>query len=289
MYSKVIYEPNVSSEAELFGKPWVIGYSNYGCLGTGEGYDPETRLWPVIDVLTNLNLPGWYKWAMTDSGFSFLIDIHGKMFCCGSNIYGELGIGEAMGESPPFPNYYTKTFVEVPGDNWDMVFGFFPNIIWALKRDGTLWVTGDVGGGIFGGSPINVWTETEYTGWLGGLSYEDTANLVLIKEVDGIYGFYQWDGGWIEIATKTIKELRTYYGSNNIREICAAGGKRLLENSRPFRGRDVNDTWKKNKNTLWYKEKNAIPVQIATGQWMFASGGSPNPDISGAGIMALKV
>jgi hypothetical protein len=135
--------------------------------------------WSQVEY-TSCKISGSYIWACTYDGTSFLIRNDNKMFCCGGNIAGQLGIGAVTGhtnnpdDNVTIPNYYTSTFIEIPGDTkWKQVKIFegkegsgagYYQVVWALDTDGKLWVTGNHGG-TFGKGDLATFTKVDDTVW----------------------------------------------------------------------------------------------------------------------------
>lgn len=107
------------------GDVYTWGENNSGQLGHGNTdfvYSPKK--------VVNFNGNAIY----VSSGWEslFVVTNDGKLFSCGSNNYGQLGLGNSSN---------VNVFNQVPGDGWRMVScGWFHTM--AIKNDGTLWGCG---------------------------------------------------------------------------------------------------------------------------------------------------
>jgi hypothetical protein len=170
--------------------------------------------WPVVNDYTRVPLLGRCLWANIKNGTSFLINSSGRMYCCGGNRYGQLGIGEEIGFRTVYPGnyvpkFYTTAFLKVPGDNWWMVGSNTTNLTTALKRDGTLWRAGRWPSW---GDGINTFTQFG-TGVCGIVPESET----VIKQISGGYNVY-----YAEILSGFISNATLRATGFTIEELCAA-------------------------------------------------------------------
>ena len=106
------------------------GTTLYVWSWTNPGYTAQRLEWTKVNDYRRGPEFGACIWAHTKWGTSFLITTSGKMYCCGGNQYGQLGIGKPTGDTPApglpltsIPAYYTTRFLEVPGGPWAQVGG----------------------------------------------------------------------------------------------------------------------------------------------------------------------
>jgi len=115
-------------------------------------YNIMVLTWTTIDW-TQLSFPYSVSWAHTTYQNTYLIDTEGRLWVAGSNQVGCLGTGKDTGYTmigdATLPNYYAKTYEQVPGA-WQMVtgdIGLDSPYVWAMKTDGTIWCCGGYKGG----------------------------------------------------------------------------------------------------------------------------------------------
>jgi hypothetical protein len=183
------------------------------------GHTEHKVTWPVVDSYTSLGTPN-IVWASTSGNTSFIVDSTGKMFCCGTNETGQLGIGQQTGSTTPtdydkpIPNYYSTVFVEVGGNDWKQV-NCWPMNTFALKKDGSFWATG-------GGNTL--FTKTD-NGPFTTFYKDPDIGLVLIKTVGSLHSqSYQiWlQGGTSPYQTLTRTEWIAKWGNFTPRQIAMA-------------------------------------------------------------------
>lgn len=291
--------PSEETKATVWGSVvWIAGQSRYGCLGTMEDYTLHIvggsveLYWPVIDKYTLIPyLPNNIVWASTDGESSFLIDTVGKMYYCGSNVYGQLGVGRTMGwdtttvPGQQIPNYYSTTFLDVGGDNWKMVaqgtMYNYPEYTWALKKDGTLLVAGAIGGGIGLGGTGDIATFTKVNNDV----WRTIMPPYLIKDsaTKNSYDIYIGNPSGITfLMTVSSTDWPTYFGISTPEQYAAAArgffGFMTIDylHDLTFIGSSCVDLYPKPIGTLW-EQKNDMggepPFQGMKGViWKFTAG-----------------
>ena len=295
------------------GTVWVAGEDITGRLGLGNDYNlirvvnGNSQPWEIVKYTPAKGLPFFRTWTWATIGRScsgpsastFLINNYGEMYCSGGNAMGELGIGQAIGYRVignsvfTVPNYYTKNFIKVQGNDWKMVITS-GGVTWALKTDGTLWVTGEREGGTggIGTFPINIFTKYDDTVWrslygLGSLS------LGVIKEVGDNYEFYEINDSGVLTLMSTISKSDwiDYHGNMTPEEYSAADmGLGDIQCSggpqRTFIGGSITDTYSKPSGTLWSVDEyyGFSPInEVAGNDWIFTTG-VPNREVTDDGV-----
>jgi hypothetical protein len=167
-------------------------------------------VWPTVETFTKITTPSTAVYAAMSGGNTFILDSNGNMYCCGDNSSGTLGIGAPTGwkilydDGYHYPftyqvnisEYYTATFIKVPG-SWKQIVAVDTYYVWAIKSDGTLWVTGANGGGLEknGTGTINTFTKYSDDVWecyFSGLWVKlngDNYDLYILEE-GGTFTFY---------------------------------------------------------------------------------------------------
>lgn len=263
------------------------GYTNGVYLWNSIEYGPPTvtLVWPVINSYT-LVMTGEMKWVHTDGQTSFIIDLDGKLYSCGSNARGCLGTGEVTGYysigSNIVPNHYTSTFARVGSDtDWSMISGSdygseFPTI-YALKTDGSLWTCGAYDGGT--STTANIYkshfTKVDNGPWIalfwGGIG--------LVKEISNGYELWLNDGqcNFSFYMSFTNEEWESLFGGDPITYAKACQGffvKGSFDYGRTFVGGSISDVDDKQLGTLWDKDNSEDIPQLIRPEigWYFTAG-----------------
>jgi alpha-tubulin suppressor-like RCC1 family protein len=117
------------------GNLYTCGKNNNGQLGNGTTTNSAN---------TNFSQVGSDIWRQVSCGAEHTVAIKtdGTMWACGSNFYGQLGVGSEISDS--------STLVQIETDiNWRQVHCGLYNTI-AIKTDGTVWVWGNNNDNILG-------------------------------------------------------------------------------------------------------------------------------------------
>jgi hypothetical protein len=266
------------------GYVYGAGVNRYGCLGISDQIN--------LPIYTQIPFYEKCNWAATTGSQSYIITTSGKMYSCGGNGYGELGIGETCYFIPPSynePYYKTSTFTQVPGDDWYMIVPtgqyIVNNHIWALKKDGSLWVVGCDGGGWFGPfvthnntattGALNVFTKVDDGPWRTIIRYRFLAK---DSSISGCYDVYEL----------TYYQTLTYQGTYTQKEYMEIimgttmncfpeeytwyeRGQELGWENFSFIGGSKRDSYGKSVGSLWC-EDNGLVLLASGNSWVFTDG-----------------
>lgn len=159
------------------GNVYTWGENNSGQLGFGNTtFVFSPALVPTFNGNAIYVSSGWETLAVvTDDG---------KLYTCGLNNYGQLGIGNTTN---------VNVFTQVPGGNWRMVScGWYHTM--AIKNDGTLWGCG-----------------ANYLGQLGTGNYNNESNFVQI----GSDNDWRWVGCGQDFTVAKKKDGTLWVVGNN--------------------------------------------------------------------------
>ena len=211
------------------------------------------------------------------------------MYCCGSNEYGQLGIGETTGmETPagydhPIPKFYAKTFTAVGGSGWMQVRATADKT-WALKTDGSLW---------FAGEGTNTFVAAT-----GGPFVAMLVDGSLIKDAGDNYEFWT-PGGASPDMTVTKAQWASLYGAGTPREVAAATEGAGVSGITFIGGGFVDITLStteeranKERGSLWGLSE-IYQMEAPGTDWVFTSGfpsrnNVPDGPIIGGATIAIK-
>jgi len=209
-----------SGPSEPSGKLYMWGSNqNYGQLGLGDSFGNRSS---PVQVGTDTD---WSK-ISTGSFSSAAIKSNGTLWVWGSNLFGQLGLGNTTSRSSP---------VQLGSDtNWSKI-TVGHSYMFAIKTNGTLWAWGNNGSGQLGlgnttnrSSPVQVGTGTDWS------SVAVTGYLYI--------GFFIYNRG-SSTAIKTNGTLWAW-GSNDIGELGLGNAGYGTERSSPVQvgtGTDWSD------------------------------------------------
>ena len=264
--------------------------------------------WPTVKIYKNIGIENivWASIGYDSAGAnSFLIDIKGNMYCCGSNSWGQLGTGDPYGldhlvSTVPMVYWHRTSFVQVPGV-WKSVHAGGHGPTWAIKADGTWWAAGYNGGGvpgILGTDPINTFTKVNdviYAGMCGAYPYKKVGD-----PETHVYETYYYAGTDL-LVNETI-DIDSYQGAFpglTIEIYCAmmeaSGAVSTFiadDGKHPF---EILLGQNKPKGTLWsypYTGSELIHQEVPGTDWIFTAGAPrrvvPGGSIDGGANIAIR-
>ena len=118
------------------GTIWVTGYNYSGQLGLGDTTYRKT----FTQVTTNINN---IKQISCGSGFTFILTNDGKLYSCGGNNNGQLGLGDTTQRTT-----FTQVTTNINNDVKYVTCG--SNHTFIIKNDGSVWACGNNGYGELG-------------------------------------------------------------------------------------------------------------------------------------------
>jgi len=160
------------------GNLYTWGQNQFGCLGLG---DTTNRYIPTLaaTAVTTVYTHGTNSQRTVGYNRLFIKKTDGKIYGCGYNGLGALGIGNTTNQS---------SFVEIPGAGvnpksvWNM--GAYVGCLVVQKADGSVVIAGYNGfGGLGNGTTTNIQTLTAVPAWHNG------DNTLILERVEGGYGY----------------------------------------------------------------------------------------------------
>jgi alpha-tubulin suppressor-like RCC1 family protein len=212
-----VFVSSIKSDGTL----WIWGRNTWGQLGINAA---DSRSTPVT------TFAGGTNWKQVDCGgnHSAAVKTDGTLWVWGQNYYGQLGInvaGITTGRTTPVTTF-------AGGTNWKQV-SCGPEVIAAIKTDGTLWTWGRNISGILGVNDTNGRT-TPVTTFAGGNNWKQVtlgstsgSNHIAAVKTDGT--LWVWgQNGFGQLGNNAsgdrLTPVTTFAGGTNWKQVTCVSG-----------------------------------------------------------------
>jgi alpha-tubulin suppressor-like RCC1 family protein len=202
-----------TSAIKTDGTLWIWGSNNYGQLGTNDTINRST---PVTTFAGGTN----WKQVSSANIHTAAIKTDGTLWTWGRNVFGQLGINNAVNRTTPVTTF-------AGGTNWKQVSCGFDHTA-AIKTDGTLWIWGRGDSGRLGDNNATTQKNTPVTTFAGGTNWKQVStggDFTAAIKTDGT--LWVWGGGSPgqlgnnSIANK-VTPVTTFAGGNNWKQVIAS-------------------------------------------------------------------